>query len=93
MVETGMNGLQPSLEREELRDLSQGADSWVRADSGCDVMPALVRDSGHPAVTRDEARHMGRDAEAGQHNTGYSGSDRGWMGWGGQHDRVEGAGG
>ena len=54
-------------------------------------MPAVVRDSGQPAVTRDEARHVGRDTEAGQHNTGNSGSDWGWRRRGGQHDRVEGA--
>ena len=91
MVKTGMNRLQPSLEWEELRDHSQGADSWVRADCRCDVMPAVVWDSGQPAVTRDEARHVGRDAEVGQHNTRDSGSDRGWRRRGGQHDRVEGA--
>ena len=90
MVKTGMNGFQPGLEGEEFRDHPQGADRRVRADSGCDIMPAVVRDSGQPAVTRDEARHVGRDAEAGQHNTGNSGSDQGRRG-GGQHDRVEGA--
>ena len=77
MVKTGMNRLQPSLEGEKLRDLSQGADSWVRADCRCDVMPAVVRNSSQPAVTRDEAGHVGRDVEAGQHNTRNSGSDRG----------------
>ena len=91
MVKTGMNRLQPSLEGEKLRDRSQGADSRVGADCRCDVMPAVVWDSGQPAVTRDEARHVGRDAEAGQHNTVNSGSDRGRRRRGGQYDRVEGA--
>ena len=91
MVETGTNRLQPSLEGEEFRDRPQGTDSWVRANSRSDVMPALVGDSGQPAVTRDEARHVGRDAEAGQHNSGNSGSDRGRRRGGGQYDRVEGA--
>ena len=59
MVKTGMNRLQPSLEGEELRNPSQGADSWEGADSCSDVMPAVVRDSSQPAVTRDEARHVG----------------------------------
>ena len=90
MVKTGMYWFQPGLEGEELRDHPQCADSRVWADSGRDVMPAVVRDSGQPAETRDKARHVGRDAEAGQHNTGNSWSDRGRRG-GGQHDRVEGA--
>ena len=64
MVKTGMNWFQPGLEWEEFRDLPQSADSWVRADCRCDVMPAVVRDSSQPAVTRDEARLVGRDAEA-----------------------------
>ena len=80
MVKTGTDRLQPSLEREELRDCPQGADSRVRADYRCDVMPAVVRDGGQPAVTRDEARHVRGDVEAGQYNSGDSGDsvcDRG----------------
>ena len=93
MVKTGTDWLQPSLEWEELRDCPQGADCWVRADYRCDVMPAMVRDGGQPAVTRDEARHVRGDVEAGQHNSGDSVCDRGRRGRGGQNDRVEGAGG
>ena len=85
MVETGMNWFQPSLEWEEFGDSTQGADSRVRADGWCDVIPAVVRDSSQPAVTGGEARHVGRDAEAGQHNSGNGGSDRG-RGRGGQND-------
>ena len=65
MVKAGMDRLQPSLEWEELWDCSQGADSRVRADNRCDVMPAVVRNGGQPAVTRDEARHVRGDVEAG----------------------------
>ena len=96
MVKTGTDWLQPSLEWEELRDCPQGADSRVRANCRCDVMPAMVRDGGQPAVTRDEARHVRGDVEAGQCNSGDSGDsvcDRGRRRRGGQNDRVEGAGG
>ena len=94
MVKTGTDWLQPSLEWEELRDCPQGADSRVGADYRRDVMPAVVRNGCQPAVTRDEARHVRRDVEAGQYNSGDSRdcvSDRGWRGRGGQNDRVEGA--
>ena len=73
-----MYRLQPGLEREEFRDIPQGADSRVRADRTSDVIPAVVRDGSQPAVTGNEARHVGGDAEARQYEFGNSRGDRGW---------------